>query len=42
MAEQERSGARNLDTAGNSFAVSAPTISLPKGGGAIIRLEGGT
>jgi hypothetical protein len=35
MAERERSNARDSDTAASSFAVSAPTISLPKGGGAI-------
>jgi hypothetical protein len=35
MAERERSDARSFDRAPSSFAVSAPTISLPKGGGAI-------
>jgi hypothetical protein len=35
MEERERSGGRNSERAGDSFAVSAPTISRPKGGGAI-------
>ena len=35
MAEGQGSNGRNSDTAAGSFAVSAPTISLPKGGGAI-------
>src|SRR3954454_12680917 len=34
MAEGQ-GGKRNSDTAANSFAASAPTVSLPKGGGAI-------
>src|SRR6516225_7777841 len=35
MAEGRGGDGRNSDTAAVSFAVSAPTISLPKGGGAI-------
>src|SRR5499433_2550826 len=35
MAERERSGAGSFDTAADSFAASAPTIVLPKGGGAL-------
>src|SRR6516162_6533261 len=35
MAERERSATENSDYGGNNFAVYAPTISLPKGGGAI-------
>ena len=35
MADGQRREGRNLDTATGNFAVSAPTISLPEGGGAI-------
>jgi hypothetical protein len=35
MDERERSGGTNFDKTNNGFAVSAPTISLPKSGGAI-------
>jgi RHS repeat-associated protein len=35
MAERQSRDGRNADTAAANFAVSAPSISLPKGGGAI-------
>jgi hypothetical protein len=35
MAGEQGSNRNTSDTAASSFAVSAPTISLPKGGGAI-------
>ena len=35
MAEEQGSNRNTSDAAANNFAVSAPTISLPKGGGAI-------
>src|SRR3954447_21555297 len=35
MTERQGGNLRNSDKSASSFAVSAPTISLPKGGGAI-------
>jgi len=35
MAEGQGTNGRNSDKPASNFAVSAPTISLPKGGGAI-------